>query len=92
MNQATLSVYVDDADKISFEEYCKSVGINVSVAINSFIKKVIRERKIPFEVVDDPFYSEENMERLRKSAAAVVAGQYIIHPIIEVDEHDISVG
>lgn len=32
-------------------------------------KKVCSENKIPFEFSLDPFYSKENMERLRKSIA-----------------------
>lgn len=36
-------------------------------AFISFAKKVCSENKIPFEFSLDPFYSKENMERLRKS-------------------------
>ncbi len=32
-----------------------------------FVKAVIWEQKLPFEVKVDPFYSRENMERLEKS-------------------------
>ena len=38
-------------------------------AFISFAKKVRSENKIPFEFSLDPFYSKENMERLRKSIA-----------------------
>lgn len=30
--------------------------------------KVTHEQRIPFEITEDPFYSEANMERLYKSA------------------------
>ena len=39
----------------------------MSAAFTIFAKKVGRECRIPFEVSADPFYSEENMLRLRKS-------------------------
>ena len=37
-------------DKKSFERFCNSVGMNVSTAVNMFIKAVLREQKLPFEV------------------------------------------
>lgn len=37
--------------------------------INLFVKAVMHERRIPFEIVDDsnPFYSEANIVRLKKT-------------------------
>lgn len=48
---------------------CKDQGISMRAAFISFAKKVCSENKIPFEFSLDPFYSKENMERLRKSIA-----------------------
>lgn len=48
---------------------CKDQGISMRAAFISFAKKVCSENKIPFEFFLDPFYSKENMERLRKSIA-----------------------
>ena len=50
MEQATLSIRLNKNDKIFFEEFCKSAGLNVSVAINMFVKAVIRTQRIPFEI------------------------------------------
>lgn len=44
-----------------------------------------REKRIPFEVSVDPFYSNENMERLRKSIAQMEATGGTVH---EVDIDD----
>ena len=92
MAQATLSVRLDSTDKRYFEEFCKSAGLNVSVAINMFVKAVIKKQRIPFEIEgtpiphnDDPFYSEENMAEIRKALAEVKAGHYVVHEPIEVD-------
>ena len=49
-NQATLSVRLDSEDKKKFEEFCSRTGMNVSVCVNMFVKAVLRERKLPFEV------------------------------------------
>ena len=85
MAQATLSVRLDSADKRYFEAFCKSAGLNVSVAINMFVKAVIKKQRIPFEIEGDPFYSEENMAEIRKAIAEVKAGHYVVHEPIEVD-------
>ena len=50
MNQSTLSVRVDSEDKKYFEIFCTNTGMNVSTAINMFIKTVLREQRIPFEI------------------------------------------
>ena len=50
MAQTSLSVRIGTEDKKLFEHFCEQTGLNVSVAINMFIKAVIREQKIPFEV------------------------------------------
>ena len=50
MESLTLNVRVNAEDKKSFEQFCSSVGMNVSTAVNMFIKAVLREQKLPFEV------------------------------------------
>lgn len=64
-----------DADvKKSMESACEELGLSMSEAFTIFAKKVGRECRIPFEVSADPFYSEENMFRLRKSIAQMESG------------------
>ena len=61
MAQAMLSVRLSSKDKSRFEQFCEQTGMNVSVCINMFIKAVLREQKLPFEVkVAD--CNEENAE------------------------------
>ena len=86
MAQSTISVRVNDNDKKLFEDFCEQTGLNVSVAINMFVKSVIREQKLPFEVKADPFYSDENMEVLRRSIKQLESGKGVAHELIEVDE------
>ncbi len=50
MKSRTLNIQVDANDKRDFELFCNRVGMNVSTAINMFIKVVLREQKLPFEV------------------------------------------
>ena len=50
MEKITLNVSVDESDKKKFESFCYNAGMDVSTAINIFIKAVLREQKIPFEI------------------------------------------
>ena len=86
MAQTTLSIRMDENLKKQFDTFCSEVGMNTSVAINLFAKAVIRERKIPFEIAtnDDPFYSEANQARLKKSIDALNSGKGTVHELIEV--------
>lgn len=61
------------------------IGMSLSTAINIYLKKLGRERRIPFEVSVDPFYSQENMTRLRNSVAQMEATGGTVH---EVDIDD----
>ena len=86
MEQTNLSVRVNKNDKTEFENFCNAVGMNVSVAVNMFIKAVLRERKLPFDVSYDPIYSEESMKRLRSSIANLDAGNKITKTIEELED------
>ncbi len=71
--------------KKSMEDVCSDIGINLTTAFTIFAKKVSREKRIPFELSADPFYSENNMAHLRRGIAALNAGKGVEHEIIEVE-------
>ena len=80
-----ISVRVDNTDKILFEEFCNNVGMNISTAINMFIKNVVSRNALPFNVESDPFYSKENQAKLRKAVADLKKGKnWHYHELIEV--------
>jgi DNA-damage-inducible protein J len=78
-----MSIRVDERDKKLFDSFCDQTGMNVSVAVNMFVKKVLREQKLPFAVELDPFYSESNMRVLRQSIKDADAGKLTVHELIE---------
>lgn len=88
MAQSNLSVRIDEKDKKSFEMFCNETGMNVSVAINMFIKAVLREHKLPFEIKTDPFYSEDNIKYLEKVVGEIKEGKakFEEHELIEDEE------
>ena len=76
-----------DADvKKSMEQACSDMGLSMSAAFTIFAKKVGRERRIPFEVSADPFYSAENIAELERRIADMKAGRNIHeHDLIEAE-------
>lgn len=50
MTQTTICIRLDENLKKEFEEFCSSTGMSMSTAINIFIKKSVREQRIPFEI------------------------------------------
>ena len=53
MALSTITARVSDVDKNNFDAFCSSVGLTSSAAINMFVKAVLRERRIPFEIKQD---------------------------------------
>ena len=70
MSHSTLSIRIEDEVKKNFDNFCNDVGLNPSVAVNMFVRAVLRERRIPFEIsaVPESFYdSPESLEALREA-------------------------
>ena len=88
MAQSTITARVDEKDKASFDTFCSNVGLNASTAINLFVKTVLRENRIPFEITQatDPFFSETNMAYVKKSIQELRAGKGTAHELIEVED------
>jgi DNA-damage-inducible protein J len=59
---------MEERIKKEFDFFCSEVGISASNAFNMFARTVVREQRIPFEITVDPFYSETNIQALKRSA------------------------
>ena len=79
MAQTTLSVRMDDSLKSDFDKVCNELGLSMTTAITMLAKKMTREKRLPFEVSVDPFYSEENLARLRRSIAQMESTGGTVH-------------
>jgi DNA-damage-inducible protein J len=62
---------------------CNDMGLSMTAAFTIFAKTVTREKRIPFEVSADPFYSESNLKHLHRVAAELNAGKSVEHETIE---------
>ena len=82
---AQVSFRIDDKIKKDAEQVCDDIGISMSAAITIYLKRLGKERRIPFDLVADPFYSAKDIEALDKRIADIKAGKNISeHELIEV--------
>ena len=86
MPQVLVNFRLDEEDKKGMEEVCKGLGISMSTAFTIFAKKVRREKRIPFEVSLDPFYSEENVAYLKRIISEIDSGKVKLSPHELIEE------
>ena len=86
MAQAMVNFRMDSQLKNDMEIVCREMGLTPSAAYNLFAKKVTQERRIPFEITADPFYSDEHIDMLERRIADMKAGRNMHeHDLIEVE-------
>ena len=83
MAQALVNFRMDEELKKNMEDTCKDLGMNMTTAFTIFAKKMTREKRIPFEVSADPFYSEVNQRILNKAIKELNDGKGTVHELIE---------
>lgn len=85
MAQTLVNIRMDEELKRSMEQTCQELGMNMTTAITIFAKKMTREKRIPFDVSVDPFYSESNMAYLKRVVADIESGKAVLteHELIE---------
>ena len=85
MAQTTVSVRMDNNLKKDFGNICNDLGLSMTTAITMLAKKMTREKRLPFELSVDPFYSESNIAHLTKVIEEIEAGTAKLqeHKLIE---------
>lgn len=81
---------IEDDVKANAEKALKEMGLTMSAAVTMFLVKVAREKRIPFEINADPFYSAENIAELERRVASIEKGTSTLkeHDLIEVDDDE----
>ena len=73
MQQANISIRVDKSLKEKFCDLCEEFGLTTTSAIQIFMKAVVRERKIPFEIKEKKSFENkiymDNVLSMRETAA-----------------------
>ncbi len=70
MNQVAFTVRMDNNLKNKFEEMCNNFGMSISTAINIFARTVIKQKKIPFDIVYDSNYDLSKAKTIAKELRA----------------------
>ena len=85
MAQAMINFRIDEKIKKEMEKICREMGMSMTTAFTIFATKVTKEKRIPFEITADPFYSESNMRYLEKVIADIESGKakLVEHYLIE---------
>ncbi len=85
MAQAMINFRMDEELKRDMEKICKDLGLSMTTAFTIFAKKMTREKRIPFDVSVDSFYSESNMMYLKQVINDIESGKAVLaeHELIE---------
>ena len=59
MYRSIYSLNMDTELRRDMEEVCKEMGMSLNTALVLFMKKVVRDRKIPFEITADPLTDDK---------------------------------
>ena len=86
MAQTLINFRIEENTKKELEKICNELGITMSTAFNIFSKKVIREKRIPFDVSIDPFYSDSNQNALQESIKQLEEGKVVAKTMEELKE------
>ena len=80
----TVSVRMDDNLKRDFDSICNELGLSMTTAITLLAKKMTREKRLPFDVSLDPFYSASNMAALNESIEEMRQGKTVTKTLEEL--------
>ena len=85
MSQSLISIRMDDQLKREFDAVCNELGMSMTTAFTIFAKKMSREKRIPFEVSVDPFYSAANRVALQESVRQLQEGKVVTKTLEELE-------
>lgn len=83
-----VNIRVDEELKRQTESLLADMGLNMTTAVNVFLRQVLRTGGIPFEITTktDDFYNTFNQRALRESIDRLEQGMGKVHELVEVDE------
>ena len=86
MSSTSMNIRMDRDVKRQSQELFAQFGLDMTTAVNMFLRQSIRQQGIPFSLQLDPFYSEENQKRLQRAAARMEQTGGTVHDLLEVDD------
>lgn len=86
MPTISTNIKIDPTVKLQAQELFERLGMNLSTAVNIFLRQAIREQAMPFRI-GDGFHSHANMEHLRQVTSEIDSGKATLreHELLEDD-------
>ena len=87
-NTINVNIRVDEELKKQAESLLSDMGLNMTTAVNIFLRQVLRTGGIPFEITTrtDDFYNPVNQQKLHNSIERLEKGLGTEQDLVEVDE------
>lgn len=87
-NTVNVNIRVDEELKKQTEVLLSDMGLNMTTAVNIFLRQVLRTGGIPFEITTrtEDFYNPVNQRMLRTSIDKLERGLGSVHELIEVED------
>lgn len=86
MPAVSTNIKIDPMVKQEAQALFDSLGMNLSTAVNIFLRQSIREQAIPFRIGNaDPFYSPANIAYLERVTHDIDSGKSVLkeHELLE---------
>ena len=68
MGAVNVTIRVDEETKREFDAFCENVGMNITTALNMYMKSVLRTRQLPFPITDIKPSKQANARESLKQA------------------------
>lgn len=83
MGICTFTMRMDEDFRQEFSAVYEELGYEIPTVVTMLGEKMIRERRIPFEISADPFCSPANQAHLDRGIAQLEAGKGKMHDLID---------
>ena len=78
MPQTNVNIRMDADLKNEFDLFCKEIGLTMTTAINIYVKKVVDEQRIPFELsLKKP--NAQTILAFKEAEQALTSGDYKVY-------------
>jgi len=79
-----ITVRIDENVKQQAEDMLNEIGLNMSTYINSSLKALVREKKVPFELTTRQHANSEYLTKLDESIAQAERGEVVKYTMEEL--------
>lgn len=74
-----ITVAIDEFVKKQAEEMLEEIGLNMSTYINSSLEALIREKRVPFELITKQQANKAYLQKLDESLAEAERGEVVMY-------------